>query len=184
MISNLILMNGLILQTMISKCLKNMIGNESTQKSLVINLNLNLNLNSNSFYAFLFKIQGKLKDESSGHQIIKFVALQSKTYCKLIEKDDNEFETCKAKGVDKHKIKQLTSNHYESVLSKKDSFKQSINRIEIKLADIKSIKFDKICLKFGDDKRFQIPNSFKTLAYGNKKIKEYHVDDDDDDDNQ
>lgn len=77
-----------------------------------------------------------MKDESSGHQIIKFVALQSKTYSKVIEKDDNEFGLCKAKGVDKHKIKQLTSSHYESILSTKDSCKQSINRIEIKLANI------------------------------------------------
>jgi hypothetical protein len=123
-----------------------------------------------------------LKDESAGHQIIKFVALQSKTYCKLIEKDVEEFEFCKAKGVDKHKIKKLTSSHYESVLKTKEAYKQSINRIEIKLADIKSIKFDKICLRFGDDKRYQIPNSYKTLAYGNKRIKEYQNDDDDDDD--
>lgn len=116
---------------------------------------------------------GKIKDENSGHQVIKFASLSSKTYSKVLEIDENLITRCKAKGVDKYKAKELTMDDYTRVLSTKEALIQTLNRIEIKLGSVKTISMKKTSLNYGDDKRYWIKNSFNTLAFGHYLIEEY-----------
>jgi hypothetical protein len=122
---------------------------------------------------------GKVKDETNGHAFVLFAALQSKVYCKQMETFNEIVDECKAKGLDKYKIRELSAENYLNVLNTREPLITHIRRIETKIASIKTVTVRKIAIAFGDEKRFQIPNSFDTLAHGNHKIQQYTLDDDD-----
>lgn len=118
------------------------------------------------------KMLGKFKDELSGTLLIEFIGLKAKSYCLV---DENDIETKKIKGIKKYIVqKEISSMDFKNCL---DS-----NEVIIKSQYVfKSIKHElytqlvnKLCLSNEDDKRFLIPNSYKTLPWGHKEIENYY----------
>lgn len=122
------------------------------------------------------KAIGKIKDETFGHAFVLFAGMQAKVYCKEMEIFTSLIQECKSKGVDRHKINELTVDDYLNVLHTKNPLIAKIRRIETKIASVKTVSVQKIAIRFGDDKRFQIPNTFSTLAHGNCNINSYNSD--------
>ncbi|KAK5647058.1 hypothetical protein RI129_005522 [Pyrocoelia pectoralis] len=112
---------------------------------------------------------GKMKDEYAGKVIKCFYGAGSKAYCVKLANDEM---VKKAKGVKKSVIKNvLTECDYQSVseqsnktiMCKMISFRSTLH-------DIYTILINKISLSSKDDKRFVIPNTCETYAWGHYKI--------------
>lgn len=117
-------------------------------------------------------VVGKMKDEFKGEVISQFVGTGAKAYCVQL---GNNKTYKKAKGVKKCAIdKQLDITHYLSIV---DAMKPVVTcSMHIFRSDHHTIFTDyleKIALSQKDDKRFVIPHSTKTLAWGHKDIEQY-----------
>lgn len=114
---------------------------------------------------------GKMKDEYRGDIIKSFYGTSAKAYCIQL----TDFIEKKAKGVNKAAIKnQLEISHYQRIVE------GNAQSVYCTMYLFKSIKHDiytqivrKLALNCNDDKRFIIPGSTKTLAWGHKDIKQY-----------
>lgn len=119
------------------------------------------------------KVLGMFKDECNGKIITEFIGLKAKTYCILLE-DDNEL-TKKVKGIKKSVVSNhISFNDYKNCLN----HEKKIIRSQLTFKSIKHNLYtqlvNKLALSSYDDKRFVIPKSFNTLAWGNKEIENYY----------
>ena len=116
---------------------------------------------------------GKMKDEYGGRVISCFVGTGSKAYCLKVGEDVFK----KAKGIKTSSIKnQLNINHYLSIV---DGTVPEITCVMyVFRSDHHRIFTDylrKVALSNKDDKRFVIPSSVKTLAWGHQDIVDYYA---------
>ncbi|XP_072400401.1 uncharacterized protein [Diabrotica undecimpunctata] len=114
-------------------------------------------------------VVGKLKDEFKGKPITNFCGTGAKAYCVTLSNNDN---LKKAKGISKNVInKSLTFTDYKQVVDntnakiyrKMYTFKSHLHEM---YTEIKN----KVALISHDDKRYVIPGTINTLAWGHYKI--------------
>lgn len=119
------------------------------------------------------KVLGMFKDECNGKIISEFIGLKAKTYCFLLE-EDNEL-TKKLKGVKRSVVsKHISFDDYKNCLNHNEKIVRSqLNFISIK-HNLYTQLSNKLALTNDDDKRFVIPHSNKTLAWGNKNIEKFY----------
>lgn len=119
------------------------------------------------------KVLGMFKDECNGKIISEFIGLKAKTYCYLLD-DDNEV-TKKLKGIKKSVVsKHISFDDYKNCLN----HNEKILRSQLNFISIKHNLYTQLCNKLAltndDDKRFVIPHSYNTLAWGNKNIEKFY----------
>lgn len=113
---------------------------------------------------------GKFKDEYAGEAIESFYGTGAKAYC--VKTENNLLK--KAKGVKKSSItKQLDFIHYKDVVENNSKTFCSMYVFRSRLHIIYTELVNKLALTATDDKRFKIPNSFDTLAWGHQDIPFY-----------
>ncbi|XP_072389467.1 uncharacterized protein [Diabrotica undecimpunctata] len=114
-------------------------------------------------------VVGKLKDEFKGKSITNFCGTGAKAYCVTLSNNDN---LKKAKGISKNVInKSLTFTDYKQVVDntnakiyrKMYTFKSHLHEMYTELKN-------KVALTSHDDKRYVIPGTINTLAWGHYKI--------------
>ncbi|XP_048482323.1 uncharacterized protein LOC125489689 [Plutella xylostella] len=124
----------------------------------------------NNVYGFPLvnkKKLGYFKDENNGKLFTEFVGLRSKMYAMQVE----DKTITKAKGVNKYVTKNLKFNNYKSCLFDEDIQLAEMFRFRSIKHVIFTQKINKICLSYNDTKRYIIPNSTNTLAWGHYKIR-------------
>ncbi|KAJ8983456.1 hypothetical protein NQ317_013331 [Molorchus minor] len=115
-------------------------------------------------------IVGKFKDEYAGESIKSFYGTGAKAYC--IKTENHVVK--KAKGVKKSTInKQLSITDYVEVIERNSKIYCTMYVFKSHLHTIYTELINKLALTAEDDKRFIIPGSTKTLAWGNKDIQFY-----------
>lgn len=118
-------------------------------------------------------IIGRMKDEFGGCIIESFYGTGAKAYC--VKTVDDEIK--RAKGIKKSAIaKQLNIEHYQAVVEQQQS-KVFCNMYIFRsyLHQVFTNYVQKVALSHFDDKRFLIPASSKTLAWGHKDIFHYNT---------
>lgn len=119
-------------------------------------------------------VVGKMKDEFAGIPVSSFYGTAAKSYCVSVADE----EIMKAKGVSKTATeKYLTASTYKaiaegrsgSVLVQMYSFRSHLHTMYTELRN-------KIALSCFDDKRYVIPGSTKTLAWGHDDIQSHNLD--------
>lgn len=108
------------------------------------------------------KVPGLFKDEFGGKVISEFVGLRSKLYCIKTEQD----ELKKAKGVQKHVIKNVHLKDYHKVLSKNEVIRKKNVIFKSFKHKIFTQEQSKIAISGNDDKRVILKNNIDTLSYG------------------
>lgn len=108
------------------------------------------------------KVPGLFKDEFGGKVISEFVGLRSKLYCIKTEHD----ELKKAKGVQKHVIKNVNLKDYYKVLSKNEVIRKKNVIFKSLKHKIFTQELSKIAISGNDDKRVILKNNIDTLSYG------------------
>lgn len=108
-----------------------------------------------------------MKDEACGKLIWEFAGLRAKTY----EINIDGALTTKSKGVRKNIL--LTDKDFKSVLNENKTILKRQNVFRSLKHFIHTQTINKVALSAGDDKRFLIPNSYNTLAWGHYKIPFY-----------
>lgn len=119
------------------------------------------------------KVLGKFKDECNGFPLTHFVGLRPKCYCIEIQEKDKSVSKAKMKGISKHVVKNYGLHPYLNTLRTGDPFMCRMHRISSKLHQITTIELTKVGLTSKDDKRFEIPGTKETLAWGNHRIQNY-----------
>ena len=109
---------------------------------------------------------GYFKDENNGKIFIEFVGLRSKMYALNVENTI----TAKAKGVNKSVSKNMKIEMYKACLFNKNVKMAEMCRFRSIKHNIFTQKINKICLSYNDTKRYLIPNSTDTYAWGHYKI--------------
>lgn len=112
-------------------------------------------------------VLGKMKDEYAGQIIYEFYGTGAKCYCVITEKD----VTKKAKGV-KHNVirEKIQPEHYKCCIENSTRVLRSMHVFRSYLHDVYTeIKY-KVALSPDDDKRYILPGSIETLAWGHKDI--------------
>lgn len=110
---------------------------------------------------------GLMKDEYGGRILEKFLGTGSKAY--YVKRSDGEVK--KAKGVKKGAIKnQLTCADYKSVVEQPNKVYCTMQVFRSDKHKIFTYYMRKVALSHFDDKRFLLPNSKQTLAWGHKDI--------------
>jgi hypothetical protein len=117
------------------------------------------------------KVLGKMKDECSGIIIDSFVGVKSKSYCVLTANDVIK----KIKGIKRNVVRDNVSfEDYKNCID--DNPKVLLKEMRV----FRSIKhrlythlMNKVALSNEDDKRFIIPNTTETLAWGHNLIDKY-----------
>lgn len=121
------------------------------------------------------KVLGMFKCETAGLPIIQFVGLKAKCYALEVEGRYESYIKARCKGIAKAKVRKFDINSYLDVLKHKTTFTSTMKRITSKLLTVKTICEKKKALSSGDDKRFQIPDSYETLAWGHRDIIWYQL---------
>lgn len=121
---------------------------------------------------------GFFKDEADGNTIVHYVGLKAKAYALKIEKENDQENDIKAKlkGVSRAVVKKYRLEPYLNTLYNRTPLISTITRIQSKLHVISTVREQKLALTVFDDKRFQIPNSFETLAWDHYEIPFYEID--------
>ena len=111
---------------------------------------------------------GKMKDEFGGRIIELFLGTGAKAY--YVKSGEDEVK--KAKGITKSAVKaQLTVEHYQSVVEQQSKVYCTMFTFKSDLHKMYTNYMRKVALSHFDDKRFLIPNSTKTLAWGHRDLK-------------
>lgn len=114
-------------------------------------------------------IVGKFKDEMGGDAIQSFYGTGAKAYCVKTKKEVHK----KAKGINKSAVrKQLDLSHYKEVVEKDAKIYCNMYIFKSRLHNMFTELIKKVALSADDDKRFLIPGTAKTLAWGHKDIPE------------
>lgn len=74
------------------------------------------------------------------------------------------------KGISKSIVRNYNVHPYIQTLETKTPLSCKMHRISAKLHEIQTIEQTKIGLSANDDKRFEIPGSKRTLAWGHRRI--------------
>lgn len=110
---------------------------------------------------------GKFKDEFGGTPIKSFYGTGAKAYC--VETNQNTIK--KAKGVCRSSIeKQLTLTDYVNVIEKNSRVYCTMYTFKSHSHTMYTELMHKLALTADDDKRYLIPGSSKTLAWGHHDI--------------
>ena len=116
------------------------------------------------------KVLGMFKDEANGNNIKEFVGLRAKLYSfKMEEGKENK----KCKGIKKAVVeKSIRHEDYKTCLTtgKEQLRRQNIIRSYEHVLYTEEI--NKIALSAADDKRYLLKDSFDTLAWGHRRIKD------------
>ena len=116
------------------------------------------------------KVLGKFKDECNGYPLVHFVGLKPKCYAiEIQDKDTNVIKT-RLKGVSKSVVRNYDLQPYIQTLHSGEPYISNMTRIQSKLHNLKTVKEQKIAITNIDDKRFQIPGTYNTLAWHHKDI--------------
>lgn len=125
-------------------------------------------------------VVGRFKDEYAGEPIKSFYGTGAKAYCVKTESGLLK----KAKGIKKSSVKkQLDFLHYKDVVENNSKTFCTMYLFRSRLHNMYTELVNKLALTSTDDKRFKIPHSFDTLAWGHQDIPFYswfkeHEDDD------
>lgn len=112
---------------------------------------------------------GFFKDEINGKILKEFVGLRAKMYAMDVE-DHKDRVIARAKGVNKCVTKKLKISDYKSCLFEKNIHYAQMNRFRSIKHVIFTQKINKISLSYNDTKRYLLPNSTDTLAWGHFRI--------------
>ena len=116
------------------------------------------------------KVLGMFKDEAAGKSIKEFVGLRAKLYSfKMDEGKENK----KCKGIKKAVVERtIRHEDYKTCLTtgKEQLRRQNIIRSYDHVLYTEEV--NKIALSAADDKRYLLKDSFDTLAWGHRRIKE------------
>jgi len=114
------------------------------------------------------KVVGKMKDECGGVLPLEVAALRSKMYSVLLPGDK---EKSTAKGVKRsHAQKYVKHDQYKSCLVNESQTWETFHLLQSKNHEIKTVQVTKSALSCYDDKRFLLPLTTDTLAYGHRDI--------------
>lgn len=117
------------------------------------------------------KIVGLMKDEYSGTIVEEFIGLRSKMY--TIKTHSNKISK-RAKGVKKNILnKKISFEDYKRCLNQKCNLFEKQTTIKSLLHNVFTVTNSKKVLDPFDDKRFIIPNTHSTLAWGHYKISSF-----------
>lgn len=117
------------------------------------------------------KVVGVMKDEYSGEIIKEFIGLRSKMY--TIKTNGNKILK-KGKGVKKNILnKKVSFEDYERCLKEQCNVIKNQTTIKSFLHNVYTITNAKKVLDPFDDKRFIIPNTSSTLAWGHYKLNSF-----------
>uniref|UniRef100_A0A6P7GLM1 Uncharacterized protein LOC114338283 n=1 Tax=Diabrotica virgifera virgifera TaxID=50390 RepID=A0A6P7GLM1_DIAVI len=146
------------------------------------------------------KVIGLMKDENNGKIMSDFVGLRSKLYATRLNTTNNEvhqlWEKYQKEEYDEDEIKEIIMNHdvtkkakgvKKSVIKNKITFEDYVECLETNKHKITSqnlirsekhkvftIKQEKLSLSCEDDKRYLIPGTFDTFAWGHFSIPHDH----------
>lgn len=123
------------------------------------------------------KVVGLMKDEFSGKNIREFVGLRAKMYALKTRNDRGKKQKYiidkKGKGVKKYVLnKHVKFKDYKNCVMKNRTLKKKQNCIRSYLHNVYNITNDKKVLDPFDDKRYIIPDSFATYAWGHYNIED------------
>ena len=116
------------------------------------------------------KVLGMFKDEAAGKTIKEFVGLRAKLYS---YKMDEGKENKRCKGIKKAVVeKSITHEDYKTCLTtgKEQLRRQNIIRSYDHVLYTEEV--NKIALSAADDKRYLLKDSYDTLAWGHRRIKD------------
>ena len=116
------------------------------------------------------KVLGMFKDEAKGKNITEFVGLRAKLYSYKMEEGK---ENKKCKGIKKAVVERtIRHEDYKTCLTtgKEQLRRQNIIRSYDHVLYTEEV--NKIALSAADDKRYLLKDSFDTLAWGHRRIKE------------
>jgi hypothetical protein len=112
------------------------------------------------------KVIGKFKDETGGTAPLEFVGLRSKMYSILLP-DGKEKKT--AKGIPYSAQKHVRHEAYVQCLVEEKMTNSEFYSIRSHVHEMRTEKITKIALSPFDDKRFLLPGTTATRAYGHYK---------------
>jgi len=114
------------------------------------------------------KVLGKMKDECAGRVIAEAVAIRSKMYSIIEEKENIK----KAKGVKKfRKKKEIQHEQYKEAFFERKQFCHGMNILRSEGHEIYGMRVEKASLSAFDTKRWMADDGVHTVAYGHKKIR-------------
>ena len=116
------------------------------------------------------KVLGMFKDEAAGKVIKEFVGLRAKLYS---YKMDEGKENKRCKGIKKAVVeKSITHEDYKTCLETGKEQLRRQNIIRSYEHELYTEEVNKIALSAADDKRYLLKDSYDTLAWGHRRIKE------------
>ena len=116
------------------------------------------------------KVLGMFKDEAKGKIIKEFVGLRAKLYSYIMEEGE---ENKKCKGVKKQVVEEnITHEDYKTCLLTGKEILRKQNILRSYDHEVYTEEVNKIALSAADDKRYLLTDSFDTLAWGHRRIKE------------
>lgn len=115
-------------------------------------------------------VLGRMKDEFPEDPIVCFYGTGAKAY--YVQSSQNELK--RAKGVTTSVTKKnLTIDDYKDVVEKGRTVFRKMNTFVTYSHDMYTVMKNRVALCPADDKRFLIPNTTKTLAWGHFRIPSY-----------
>ena len=122
-----------------------------------------------SYSAANAKKVGLFKDECSSKRAKSFVGIRSKMYSLLIEGEKGDIEKQTVKGIGRaFASKNIRHEHYESCLFEQKCTSAQYYNIRSIGQQLKTVRINKSCLSPYDDKRYLLPGTTDTLAYGHR----------------
>ena len=116
------------------------------------------------------KVLGMFKDEAAGKVIKEFVGLRAKLYS---YKMDEGKENKRCKGIKKAVVeKSIRHEDYKTCLTTGKEQLRRQNIIRSYEHELYTEEVNKIALSAADDKRYLLKDSYDTLAWGHRRIKE------------
>ena len=116
------------------------------------------------------KVLGMFKDETAGKVIKEFVGLRAKLYS---YKMDEGKENKRCKGIKKAVVeKSIRHEDYKTCLTTGKEQLRRQNIIRSYEHEVYTEEINKIALSAADDKRYLLKDSYDTLAWGHRRIKE------------
>ena len=116
------------------------------------------------------KVLGMFKDETAGKVIKEFVGLRAKLYS---YKMDEGKENKRCKGIKKAVVeKSIRHEDYKTCLQTGKEQLRRQNIIRSYEHEVYTEEVNKIALSAADDKRYLLKDSYDTLAWGHRRIKE------------
>lgn len=116
------------------------------------------------------KALGVFKDELQGDLMSEFVGVRSKSYSFKTTKEIVK----KIKGISKHVVnKKITIDQFKKFIFDGTTLLSNMYTFRSIGHKVYTQQVNKHCLSGVDNKRYQIPNSYKTLPWGSVNIQNY-----------